>query len=72
MPSPFPGMDPYLESPTIFPGLKNRLIALLGEALQAVPPPPYYAEIGERAWVEVSGRFIEPDASVLHRRRADP
>lgn len=71
MPSPFPGMDPYLESPAIFPGLHNRLIALLGEALQAVLPAPYFAEIGERAWVEVSGRFIEPDASVLHRRRGD-
>lgn len=71
MPSPFPGMDPYLEAPTIFPGLHNRLIALLGEALQAALSAPYFAEIGERAWVEVSGRFIEPDASVLHRRRED-
>ncbi|WP_165067855.1 DUF4058 family protein [Paludisphaera rhizosphaerae] len=65
MPSPFPGMDPYLEHPSVFPGLHNRLIALLGEALQAALPPPYFAEIGERVWVEVSGRFIEPDASIL-------
>lgn len=43
MPSPFPGMDPYLEPPTIFPGLHNRLIAGLSEALQAALPAPYFA-----------------------------
>lgn len=59
MPSPFPGMDPFLEAPTIFPGLHNRLIALLGEALQAVLPAPCFAEIGERAWVEADGRDDE-------------
>jgi hypothetical protein len=58
-------MDPYLEHPTLFPGLHNRLIAILGEVLQAALPAPYFAEIGERLWVEVSQRFIEPDASVF-------
>lgn len=67
MPSPFPGMDPYLEHPAVFPGLHNRFIAVLSELLQAALPPPYFAEIGERVWVEVSQRFIEPDASVLVR-----
>jgi len=70
MPSPFPGMDPYLESPALFPGLHNRLISLLSESLQALLPPPYFAEIGERVWVEVSQRFIEPDTRVFHRVRA--
>jgi len=65
MPSPFPGMDPYLEHPAVFPGLHNRLIAHLSETLQAALPAPYFAEIGERVWVEVSQRFIEPDASVF-------
>ncbi|MDR3635755.1 MAG: DUF4058 family protein [Isosphaeraceae bacterium] len=70
MPSPFPGMDPYLETPALFPGLHNRLISLLSESLQAVLPPPYFAEISERVWVEVSQRFIEPDTSVLYGVRA--
>src|SRR3989442_1271435 len=48
MPSPFPGMDPYLEHPNLFPGLHNRLVAVLSESLQAKLPPPYFAEIGER------------------------
>ena len=68
MPSPFPGMDPFLEHPAVFPGLHNRFIANLGEVLQSALPAPYFAEIGERVWVEVSQRFIEPDASILGRK----
>ena len=68
MPSPFPGMDLFLEHPTVFPGLHNRFIAILGEVLQSALPAPYFAEIGERVWVEVSQRFIEPDASILGRK----
>jgi hypothetical protein len=58
-------MDPYLEHPAVFPGLHNRLIVVLSELLQPALPAPYYAEIGERVWVEVSQRLIEPDAMVL-------
>jgi hypothetical protein len=58
-------MDPYLEHPAVFPGLHNRFISVLSELLQAALPEPYYAEIGERVWVEVSQRFIEPDTAVL-------
>lgn len=68
MPSPFPGMDPFLESPVFFPGLHGRLIAYMAEALKAVLPEPYYAEIYERIVVEESGRRIEPDVDVIHRK----
>src|SRR5437879_961215 len=61
MPSPFPGMDPYLEDPTVFPDLHDSFATYLREALQAVLPPPYYAAIGQRIWVEVSQRSIGPD-----------
>jgi hypothetical protein len=53
MPSPFPGMDPYLEHPEIFPDLHSSLNFCLREALQAQLPPPYYAVLGRRAWIEV-------------------
>ncbi len=69
MPSPFPGMDPYLEHPEIFPDLHSSLNFCLREALQAQLLPPYYAVIGRRAWIEVSWRYIEPDVHVLHRSR---
>ena len=65
MSSPFPGMDPFLEHPAIFPGLHDRLIAYISESLQAHLPEPYYAEIGERLWVEASDRSIGPDVHVL-------
>ena len=65
MPSPFPGMDPYLENPEIFPDLHDSLITYLRAKLQAGLPPPYYAAIGRRVWIEASRRSIEPDVHVL-------
>ncbi len=65
MPSPFPGMDPFLEHPDIFPDFHNSFITYLSEAIQPRLPPPYIAAIGRRAWVEVSERFIGPDRQVI-------
>ena len=67
MPSPFPGMDPFLEHPQIFPDLHDRMHIHLSEALQAKLPAPYYAVVSERLWVETSGRYIEGDTNVLHQ-----
>lgn len=65
MPSPFPGMDPFLEQPEIFPDLHDSMIVALRESLNARLPEPYYAKIGRRVWVEVSQRSIGPDVNVL-------
>ena len=76
MPSPFPGMDPWLEAPGLFPDLHQRLIAYLSEAVSATLPAPYYTAIATRLYVESSRRHIEPDVDVLvprrHRPRAAP
>jgi len=72
MPSPFPGMDPYLENPAIFPDLHDRLITNLSETLQSGLPDPYFAAIGDRVWVEVSEREIGPDVKVLRGREERP
>lgn len=69
MPSPFPGMDPYLESPRWFPGLHNSLILCIVEQLQPVLSPAYYAQSGQRVWLEVSERYVEPDVNVMRERR---
>jgi hypothetical protein len=61
-------MDPYLEHPDVFPGLHDRLIAYLSEALQPLLPIPYYADMGRRAWIELSERYIDPDVNVLRSR----
>lgn len=65
MASPFPGMDPFLENPELFPGLHDHVVVQISEVLQARLPETYYAEIGSRLWVEFSRRPIKPDVDVL-------
>jgi len=67
MPSPFPGMDPYLEHPDRFPGLHDSLIFLACETLNAVLQRPYYARNRSRIWIEESRRPIYPDVDVIRR-----
>jgi Protein of unknown function (DUF4058) len=72
MPSPFPGMDPYLESPRFFPDLHAGLIFAVKEELQGRLSQAYYAQSGQRVWLEVSQRFVEPDVNVMRERRELP
>jgi Protein of unknown function (DUF4058) len=66
MPSPFPGMDPYLESPAVWPDFHNRFIAVLSQAINALLPAPLFCSIANRVYVEESKRRVEPDADILH------
>ena len=72
MPSPFPGMDPYLEDPDIFPDIHDSFIAYLREMLNARLPAPYYASSNSRVWIEPSHRRIGPDVNVLRPKRHEP
>ena len=76
MPSPFPGMDPYLERTRWFRGFHNGLIFCLQGLLQPKLPEPYYALTGELVWLEGSERHVEPDVDVFRpvsiRRRPRP
>jgi Protein of unknown function (DUF4058) len=64
MPSPFPGMDPWLEAADVFPDLHESLIFLIKGELNALLPAGYVATSKNRVWVdEVQSR--EPDVSVL-------
>ena len=67
MPSPFPGMDPYLEDPVLWPGVHHHLISALANALNTALPPNYVADVGERLYVVTPPRSIFPDVSVLRR-----
>ncbi len=69
MPSPFPGMDPWLEAPGLFPDLHNTLIGYIREVIAAGLPRPYYTAIATRVYVEQSDRQIEPDVDVLIRKK---
>jgi hypothetical protein len=65
-------MDPYLESPEIFPDFQDSLITYLREALQKSLPAPYFAVLGRRVWIEVSRRTIGPDVEVRRARGPAP
>lgn len=51
MKSPFPGMDPYLEHPTLWPDVHNRLIAAIADAVSPRIAPDYYVGLERRAYV---------------------
>jgi len=59
-------MDPYLEHPAIFPDLHDSLIYCMKGALNAKLPPPYFAGISSRTWIETTHRPTKPDVNVLH------
>jgi hypothetical protein len=65
MPSPLPGMDPWLEETVLFRDLHHTLISLLREAINALLPREYAALSSVRVWVEASERRVEPDVDVI-------
>ncbi len=65
MPSPFPGMDPYIERPAIFPDFHDSLITYIRAALQPLLRPRYVALAADRFFVVESERPIRPDLSVV-------
>lgn len=68
MPSPFPGMDPYLEDAALWLGVHSRLIAEAGRLLQPqLRARGYYVDIGERVWLAEPERAVYPDLAVLQR-----
>src|SRR5438105_15699517 len=71
MPSPFPGMDPWLEGPALFPDLHDAFITHLRDAINAQLPAPYYAGIASRVWIEAARRPIVPDVDVFRPNGAE-
>jgi hypothetical protein len=67
----FPGMDPYLENPRIWPGVHNRLIVYIADHLQPRLQPRYVAAIEERVYLEGPNREVIPDVW-LRRDRDEP
>lgn len=65
MSCPFPGMDPYIERPEIWPDFHDSLIACIRGALQPLLRPRYAALTQDRLYVVESDRPIYPDLSVV-------
>src|SRR5258708_39686784 len=78
MPSPFPGMDPYLENPGRWPDVHHRLISISSDLLTAQLRPKYFVRVEERVYLsdqQDPGRaVIIPDMRIVpasaeqHRR----
>ncbi len=77
MPSPFPGMDPYLESPHIWPDLHDRLASEISTELNQTLPSPHYARLEMRPELGIiegasSRQRIVPDITVVRHDRLPP
>jgi len=52
VPSPFPGMNPYLELPVLWAEFHNRLIVALSDVLTPQLRPKYYAAVETRTYLD--------------------
>jgi len=68
MPSPFPGMDAYLEGRNVWPDVHSALIVAIRDALAPQVAPAYYVAIEERTYIieEDMEEFVgRPDAAII-------
>ncbi len=70
MPSPFPGMDPWLESPSQWGDFHHRFATELSNRLNSELPQPYYAKLEMRGEVGLTfdwgrPRHIVPDLAIV-------
>ncbi|MGH8060045.1 MAG: DUF4058 family protein [Candidatus Entotheonellia bacterium] len=68
MPSPFPGMDPYLERRSMWPDVHNSFIVGMRDALAPQVAPAYYVAIEERTYLvalDIAEFIGRPDAAIV-------
>jgi hypothetical protein len=62
MPSPFPGMDPFLEDPALWPDVHHAFLSEMQYQLNAQLRPKYYARVELRVYVSDE---TDPGRSVM-------
>lgn len=71
MPSPFPGMDPYLERPSLWPDVHAELISGIRASLMPRLRPKYFAQIEDRVYIsddrDPGRQIIVPDINISVR-----
>lgn len=76
MPSPFPGMNPYLENPELWPEAHSRLIVAIADEIAPALLPNYYVAIEKRVYLATPEDNVLigiPDVSVISQsRRTSP
>lgn len=72
MPSPFPGMNPYLEEPALWAGIHHWLITEIARSLNPLVNPNYFVAIEERVYETIDDSPVligVPDNSIAHSAR---
>jgi hypothetical protein len=75
MPSPFPGMNPYLENPELWTEVHHRLITALANAIESTLNIDYRVAIEKRVYSSVPEDAVLigiPDASVVSKSKTHP
>src|SRR5829696_2324423 len=62
MPSPFPGMDPFLENPGLWPDVHHGLISEIQAVLNRLLRPKYLVRVEERVYISDE---TDPGRSVI-------
>ena len=76
--NPFPGMNPYLETPVLWPDVHNSIIVALRDFLAPRLAPDYAVRMQQRVYVSAApagngrGQYRIPDAIVLSGPAAAP
>jgi len=65
----FPGMDPYLEHPRLWPGLHARLIVYVCDFLQPLLRPRYIAAVEERVYLQGADTDRSPDVWIRRHKK---
>ncbi|MBI4531239.1 MAG: DUF4058 family protein [Candidatus Latescibacteria bacterium] len=71
MPSPFPGMDPYLEHPDVWPDVHAGLIVAIRDSLAPRLRPRYRVAIEKRTYLAEPEELVfvgRPDVTVVRER----
>jgi hypothetical protein len=58
-------MDPYLEEPSQWPGVHQRLITYMADAMQPHIRPRYHVLIGERVYIAEPLQSFYPDVTLV-------
>ncbi len=58
MPSPFPGMDPYLEHPALWPDWHNSLLISVADYITPKVAPRYFVALGRSTYLLEAGDNI--------------
>ncbi len=74
MPSPFPGMNPWIEQDELWHDFHHRLVTAMSDAIAAQVAPRYFVALEEHIYIqeppEAESRFLgRPDLSIVRTAR---